>query len=126
MALLGKVFWYGGVLPDKEHRSNDQQERDSVIPTELRVEIQHGEDAEDDQRDDLLHDLQLDGRELRRAPAVGGNLETVLGKRDQPTDEDRDRQWRLLEFQVPVPREGHEDVGDRQQQNGEHLEVVSV
>ena len=96
-----------------------------MIPTKLRVEIQHGEDAEDDQRDDLLHDLELDRRELSRPPTVCRNLEAVLDERNQPIHQDHDHQRRLLELQMPVPSQCHEDVGDDEEENREHVEVVS-
>ena len=65
-----------------------------------------------DQRDDLLDHLELDGREARRADAVGGHLEAVFEEGDAPADEDDLPQGVLAVFQVAVPGKGHEDVGE--------------
>ena len=94
----------------------------------LAPEEQRGEDRKDDERDDLLDDLQLHERErpavAREADAVGRNLARILEQRDAPRQEDDGKQrpmgsdFHLLQLQVPVPGEGHEDVGDDEQKDG--------
>ena len=51
--------------PDEEDRSDDQQECNQMVPAELLIQVCHGKNAEDQQRDDFLNDFQLDGRKLR-------------------------------------------------------------
>ena len=91
----------------------------------LTLEEQRGEHGEDDERDDLLDDLELHQREgaavAREADAVGGNLAGVLEERDAPRKEDDGKQrpmggdFHLLQLQVPIPGERHEDVGHDEQ-----------
>lgn len=44
------------------------------------------------------------------ADAVGGHLETVFGKGNQPADHDDNPERLVLELQVAVPGKGHEYV----------------
>lgn len=45
---------------------------------------------------------------------VGGNLEAVFKKRDPPANQDdREERGRFV-FEMPVPGECHEDIGNRQ------------
>jgi hypothetical protein len=67
-----------------------------------------------------LDGFELGGRESCVADAVGGNLKTILGKGDQPAYQNHQKYRFIFEFQVAVPREGHKDVRDRQQQNRFH------
>ena len=94
----------------------------------LALEEQGGEDGEDDERHHFLNDLELHQREgaaiAGEADAVGRNLARILEERDAPREEDDGKQGpmggnlHLLQLQVPVPGEGHEDVGDDEQKNG--------
>jgi hypothetical protein len=47
-------------------------------------------------------------------------LESSIPKSNQPANYDYFKEWRLAVLQMPVPGEGHEDIGERQQQNGSH------
>ena len=66
----------------------------------LATEENGGEDGEDYQGDNLLHNLQLHKREgasvTYETDAVGGNLARVLGKGDSPREEDYQIQILLL------------------------------
>ena len=93
----------------------------------------HGdEDGEDGERDDLLNHLQLHQREgpavADKADAVGRHLTGIFRQGQKPRqqdDEDERRVLRedvdLLQLQVTVPGEGHEDVGDNEQSNSINL-----
>ena len=64
-----------------------------MVPMELLVlENQVGNDGEDNQRDALLDDLELDEVEgtaiVDEADAVGGNLAAVLEEGDHPREGD--------------------------------------
>lgn len=97
-----------------------------VVPMQcLTLEKYRGEDGEDDERDDLLDDLQLHEREwsavARESDAVGRNLTGIFGQGNEPREQD-DAEERpvgddlhFLKFQMPVPCEGHEDVGYHEQ-----------
>jgi hypothetical protein len=65
-------------------------------------------------------------REFTIADAIRGDLETVFGKRNQPTHDDYGEQGRVAVLQVTVPRNCHEDVGTNKKQNGSHgAQIVS-
>ena len=91
-------------------------------------EKQERKRREHQQRDDLLDHLQLHQRErpavFPEADAVGRHHQAVLEKGDQPTDQDQPEQagffkeFQVLEFQVPVPGDRHEDVGEEEEENG--------
>ena len=59
-----------------------------VIPAQVGAKVEGREDGEDTECDDLLDDLELNGREAGGADAVGGNLEQIFEKGNAPTDED--------------------------------------
>ena len=79
-----------------------------------------GNDGEDAQRDALLDDLQLHEVEWSavtlEAYSVCGHLTTVLKEGNNPREGDDANQWPvvgdscLLEFQMPIPSQRHEDV----------------
>ena len=96
-----------------------------VVPAEMLAEVKGDEDAEDHQGDDFLHDLELHGAESSCADAVGGYLETVLKQRDAPTDEDHLPQSLIAELQVAVPGNGHEDVGEDEQNDCPHSSITA-
>ena len=92
-----------------------------MIPAQGHVESDHRENDEDHEGDHFLDDLQLHEGERAsvalEAHPVGRYLETVLEKSNTPREED-DKNERggigeetcLLQFQMPVPRQRHEDV----------------
>ena len=80
------------------------------------------EDHKNHQRDDLLDHFQL--HQIKRSSVsdethpVGGNLETILKESDAPRKQDHEDQRgrigdesRLLQLEMTVPRQRHEDVG---------------
>ena len=100
-------------MVDEEHGGEDEAEADDVIPLDSLTQIEHGEEAEDDESDAFLHDLELGGGLAGKvADAVGGDLEAVFEGGDAPTDEDDFPKGDLCETQVAVPCESHEDVAD--------------
>ena len=60
------------------------------------------------------------GGEFVRADAVGRHLEAILEEGDAPTDHYDFPQGDAAIFQMAVPGEGHEDVGNGEQENGAH------
>lgn len=107
----------------KDHRDgyDDQRETGDVIPAHWLLQVQHGEHSEDRQRDHLLDRFQLRGGEFVRADAVCRNLEAVLEKGNHPADNDDLEERDIAVFQVTVPCEGHEDIGNREQGNRAHV-----
>jgi PLP dependent protein len=104
-----------------EEACRDQADsRGGVVPAQMFAEVEEGEDGEDDERNDLLDDLELDGREAVGADAVGRHLEAVFEEGDAPADQDDLPQRFLAEFQVAVPGEGHKDVGEDEQDDCPH------
>jgi hypothetical protein len=55
-------------------------------------------------------------------------LESSIPKSNQPANYDYFKEWRLAVLQMPVPGEGHEDIGDGQQRDRPHgaISVLSV
>lgn len=60
------------------------------------------------------------------ADPVGGNLKAVFKECDEPTDEDYNPEWGRLELQMAIPRESHEDVGNREKNGGFHGEQEEI
>ena len=100
----------------------------------LALEQEVGHHGEDYQRDALLDDLELDQRERTavalKADAVGRHLTTVFEESDAPREDDDADEWpvgahaRLLQFEMAIPGQCHEDVAAEEQQNG--IEAVEV
>src|SRR5665213_4084741 len=86
-----------------------------MIPLNRIAQIKDGENAEDRQRDDLLTNFELRGGIDIAAPAVGRDLQEILEEGDAPTRHNDQPDGTVLEFQVAIPREGHKNVGERQQ-----------
>ena len=92
-----------------------------MVPVQMcALEHDVGNDAEHGQRDTLLNDLQLNEVEgaaiLDKAQAVSGYLTTVFEEGNHPRKGDDAYEWPvvadtvLLEFQMPIPSERHENV----------------
>src|ERR1035437_2028411 len=112
----------GGGEPQGEH---DEQEAHGVIPGEFFLEHEPGEADEDHQRDALLDDLELITAETAAeiARAVRRHHQAVFEKGDAPRSQnDEEERFALqpLELQLPIPGEGHEDVGADEEKNGFH------
>ena len=107
-------------MEDEKDGGHDEGEADDIVPLQLLLEVEDGEAGEDDQGDDLLDGLELGGREMAVPEAVGRDLEAVFQKGDRPGDQDDLPEGRVLELEMPVPGEGHEDVRDREQGDGGH------
>ena len=97
-----------------------------MVPLQALASEENGrKECEDDERDNLLHHLELHQREGASVAcetySVGGNLAGVLGQRNAPREYDDEPQWprrdefHLLQLQVAIPREGHKYVGYYQQ-----------
>lgn len=114
---------------------DDAHERGEMIPAEcFGFEYEKGEYREYHQRYDFLYYFQLDERErasvIRETYAVGGHLETIFEECDAPAyqygQNQRTRIGSLygVEFQMAVPRYGHECIGaDEQQYCGQCFHV---
>ena len=107
---------------NKENRQNQAREGGEVVPLEaFALEKEHHDGRKNGERDDLLDDLELEQRVgsavAREADPVGRHGEAILEESDAPGEENHGDQrpargdLHLLEFEVAVPREGHEDVG---------------
>jgi len=72
----------------EEHGRHQATTGGGMVPAQMLAKVVCDEDAEDDQRDDLLDHLELDGRKAVCAKPVRGHLQAVLKKGDAPADED--------------------------------------
>ncbi len=97
-----------------------------MIPPDVLAEIQPREDDEHAKRDHFLNDFQLKGRELAVANAIRRDLKAVFGEGYQPAYDDGGKERSFAVFQVAVPRDGHENIGADQKEDGFHgTEIVS-
>ena len=129
MGINGEPFvsslacWFQTSFQENQIDGGDQAEEGSdVVPVErLPFEQQCHHHREDDERDDLLRDFQLNQRErsavVNDADAVRRHLTDIFKQRDAPREENhgderpRRTDFFLLKFEVPIPGKGHEDVG---------------
>ena len=106
---------------DKVNGRNQADEGCKVVPLQsLALEEEGCEYREDNQRDNLLHHLELHQRKwasvAHKTYAVGRYLARILGQRDTPREEyhqpqgPRRDELHLLQLQVAIPGEGHKDV----------------
>lgn len=114
---------------DEDDGCHQAEESGDVVPVELLSrEEEHRHDGEDGQCDDLLDYLELKKGKgtavLGVADLVGRNHEAILYQSNPPRDENDNIKWPVLrntgslQLQMTIPRDGHEDVGDDQKQNG--------
>lgn len=99
-------------MKDEESRGHQASAGQCMVPAQMRTEVKRGEDAKDDQRDDFLDNLELDGTEVTGTDAVRRYLEAVFKKGNCPTHQDDFPQSLAAKSQVAVPGKSHEDIGD--------------
>lgn len=104
------------LFPEHEvYRAYQQGKRHQVIPAEWFFQKKYCEEREYGKGDNFL-----DGFELKAAPAfhiaksVGRYHEAVFKEGDAPAEEDYFPEGGFGMFEVPVPGERHEGVGDDQ------------
>jgi hypothetical protein len=107
---------------NEEHRSDEAGEGYEVVPLQrFASEADNGEHREDSDGDNLLDDLELHECEgtaiAHEADTVGGHLTGILEESQTPADENDNVKWgvvrdelHLLQLQVTVPSECHEDI----------------
>ena len=107
---------------NEEHRSDEAAEGYEVVPLQrFASEADNGEHREDSDGDNLLDDLELHECEgtaiAHEADTVGGHLTGILEESQTPADENDNVKWgvvrdelHLLQLQVTVPSECHEDI----------------
>jgi hypothetical protein len=100
------------LMEDKKGAHGDASEAESVIPLERIAQIRDGENGEHRQGNDFLNGFQLCAGKFVRPDAIGRNLEAILKESDAPARDNYLPERRVAVFQMAVPREGHEDVGD--------------
>lgn len=117
-------------VEDEEYRQHKADEGSEVIPAEMAVEGDHGENGKHRERDAFLDDLQL--HQIKRAAvsdeadAIGWHHETVFQKGDAPGKEHNGVDGPSgevdgldgLQFEMQVPGTGHEDIGNEKQSDG--------
>jgi len=117
-------------LENEVHRQHQKHEANEVIESEgFVLEEYQGEDDEYHQGYDFLDDFELKQTERPAeflvADAIGGHHQHVFKERDAPADEYDAEQAEvltpvhLLEFQMTIPREGHEGVGGEEKRDGQ-------
>jgi hypothetical protein len=112
-------------IKHEKNTSANEQKSNQVIPSEVFFQDEDREQEEHKQRDHFLYGFQLEGREALHKPIfiIGRNHETIFKKSDPPADENefQDRCIGKIFFQMAIPRERHEAVGDQEQEDGAHI-----
>ena len=100
-----------------------------MVPMQV-VALKHNvcDDGENGQRNTFLNDFQLNEGErtavVDEAETVGWHLAAIFEKGDGPRETDDGNQrpvvadTRLLQTKVTVPREGHKNVAENEQNDG--------
>lgn len=84
-------------------------------------EVDDGKYGEYNEGDDLLGHFKLKAVEpIGEAPAVGRHHEAVFEKGYAPAHEDGLPKGEVLLFEVTIPGDGHEYIGQQQQDDGTH------
>ena len=100
-------------------RAGKEAKTDHIIPLQVFPQDQLGEDDEDYECDNFLENFELVAVEDLEADAIGGDLKTILKKRDAPRDENHEPKRAVVEIlEMTVPSAGHEGVGGDQEQDG--------
>ena len=116
-------------LPFVEHEESSKNQAGcayTVIPFEFFAEIGQRKNRKNAESDHLLNGLELSCVELVRADTVGGNLKTVFEKGDSPAGDNDFPERFAAVFEVAVPGEGHEDIGDGEQSDGAHRDPERI
>ena len=113
-------------MEGEEDRADEEACRDGVVPAQVLAEIEGDEDAEDDERNHFLNDLELHGGEAVCAKAIGRDLEAVLKEGNRPTDEDDFPKRLMAKAEMTVPGKGHEDIGDDEQDYCPHILILDA
>jgi len=100
-------------MEDEECSHRDEAEAPNVVSLQGFAHIGDRKDREDRKRDDFLKGLELRAGELVRAEAIGGDLKAILEKRDGPACHNHLPQRRVAEFEMAMPRKGHENTGNQ-------------
>ena len=106
------------LVEDEEDGEGEADCTNSVVPFELLAEVSHGENGEDAERDDFLNRLELRCVEFVRADAVRGDLKAIFEESDAPAGENNLPERFAAVFEMAVPGESHEDVGNGEQSDG--------
>src|SRR5215469_15977834 len=112
-------------MEGEEDGAHEKRRRNGVVPAQVLAEVEGDEDAEDNERDDFLDDLELDGAELIGSDAIGRNPKAVLKEGDHPADDDDLPQRLVAEPKVPVPGKRHKDVGDCEKNDCPHSSILT-
>ena len=76
--------------------------------------------VKNDDRNAFLHDFELRESEVSRADTIGRHLEKIFKKREEPACTHHQPKRLVFEFQMPIPRERHKNIRDKEQQSGDH------
>src|SRR5215204_6376908 len=74
----------------------------------------------------FLNCFEFGGAVALVTDAIRGYSKAVFGEGDTPACQDDHPERPLGGFQMPVPREGHENVRDHEQQDGQQLSACHI
>jgi len=113
-------------MENKKHRQGDTTESRGVIPLYFLAEIEDRENREYRQSDDFLNGLELRRAKFVRANAVRRNLKAILKKSDAPAHQNHFPESCAAVLQMAIPCKRHEDIRNREQDDGSHVSPFSL
>ena len=108
----------------KSHRANQAYKRRAVVPSDLLAKVEPRKNGKNRQRNHFLDNLELKGGKFPIPKPVGRNLKAIFKKSNESTDDNDQKERLVLELQMPVPRNGHKNVGADEEQDSSHTRTV--
>ena len=111
----------GALFKHKIHSGDEAEESSEMVPVEaLTLKEYIGDECKDDEGNDFLNHLEFNERErsaiIHESDAVGWYHHAILEEGDNPRENNdanegpRRADVHLLEFQMSIPCECHEDI----------------
>jgi hypothetical protein len=106
-------------IENEEAPGSNKSKPDAVIPAQRLAKIKNGKTRKNYKSDNFLNGFKLCRRKITMTYPVGGHLEAIFKKSYTPADQNNQEEGDGLVFEMAIPREGHEDIRDQKQANGE-------
>jgi hypothetical protein len=108
----------------KSYRPEQAYKRCAMVPPDLLAKVEPRKNSKNSQRNHFLDDLELEGGKFAVTDAIRWHLKAVLKKGDQPAKHNDRKEWHVFKLQVPIPRDGHKDVGAEEEEDCSHKSTL--
>jgi hypothetical protein len=106
----------GLIAKNEEDRAQQTKPGPEIVPGDLLPHVKNGERDEHREGNDFLSDFELRKAEDRVPDPIGRDLQEVFKEGDPPAYQRCcDPRLFVHVFEMTIPGEGHEDVGEREQ-----------